>query len=66
MKDFETINQLKAVIETYEYSDKVFESGVVLGLYYAVNILEHGKEYADKMIKMPKPFRCIDGKESGC
>ena len=68
MKDWETINQLKDMIETYEDSNTDKEEGVVIGLYYAVNLLEHGKEYADQRIKMPRKSHCgcIEGKEGGC
>ena len=65
MSEKEKINQLKVMIETYEHSNGDFEAGVVRGLFYAVNLLEHGKEYADKKVKMPL-CSCSDGKECGC
>lgn len=51
----EAINQLKNVIDEYENNDKVFEAGVLRGIFYSMTLLEHGKEYADKKVNMKKP-----------
>jgi len=48
MSEKEKINQLKYMCETFGCRDKRVEEGFVQGLFYAVNLLEHGKEYADK------------------
>lgn len=68
MKNWEAINQLKNMIETYENLNTAKEEGVVIGLYYAVNLLENGKEYADQRIKMPHKTicSCNDEKDGGC
>lgn len=67
MKDWEAINQLKNMIETYEHPNSEFEAGVVMGLTYALTYLEHGKEYADQKVDMPKKnCGCSEGRECGC
>lgn len=50
MSEKEKINQLKSVIENFGCKDKRFEDGFISGLFYAVTLLENGKEYADKKI----------------
>lgn len=66
MNEKEKINQLKAAIENYENENSEMEHGIVLGMFYALNLFQHGKEYADQKIKMPKKCSCEDGKECGC
>lgn len=43
--------QLRGVISDYSGPD---EDGVVKGLLYAVYLIEHGKDYADRKIKLPR------------
>lgn len=50
MSEKEKINQLKYMLETFSFENKDFEDGFVGGLFYAVTLLEHGKEYADSKI----------------
>lgn len=52
MSEKEKINQLKAKIEDFSHSNKDFEKGVITGLFYAVTLLENGREYADQKVKM--------------
>ncbi len=55
MSEKEKINQLKNLIDEYENHDKIFEAGVLRGLFYAVTLLESGKAFADKKVDMKKP-----------
>lgn len=57
MSEKEKINQLKYMIETFGCKDKTFEAGFIGGLFYAVTLLENGKEYADKKIDWNKVGR---------
>lgn len=67
MKDWRTIEKLKRKIEDYEHPNTEFQSGVVLGLFYALNLLEHGEEYTDQKVKMPKSdCGCDEGRDGGC
>ena len=50
MSEKEQINQLKYMVETFGCKNKEFENGFIQGIFYAVTLLEHGKEYADKKI----------------
>lgn len=42
--------QLKTKIECFSHEDKNYEDGVVRGLFYAIMLLEHGKQYADRKV----------------
>lgn len=71
MNDKEVINQIKYMIETFGCRDKGFEKGFVGGLYYAVLLIEKGKQYADKKIDWDEIGREDDDhafmeKECGC
>lgn len=46
----EAINQLKYKLEDFEHTNRVFETGFVKGLFYAVMTLEHGKDYAEQKL----------------
>lgn len=54
MSEKEKINQIKFMIETFGCRDKKFEEGFVGGLFYALTLLEHGKEHADNKIDWKK------------
>lgn len=47
-ENFEAINQLKSKLEDFEHSNRVAEIWFVKGLFYAITLLENGKEYADQ------------------
>ena len=70
MEDKEFINQLKYMIETFSCKDERFERGFVGGLYYAITLKEHGKEYADKKIDwdaIGRVDQCdCEGRDGGC
>lgn len=67
MKNWEAIEALKEIIQDYEHPDSAYESGVVMGLTYAVTVLENGKDYANQKVDIPrKSCGCNDGKECGC
>lgn len=51
MSEKEKINQLKSAIEEFSHKDKTFQDGVVMGMFYALTLFEHGKEYADNHVK---------------
>jgi len=51
----EYINQLKNVIDEYSNPNKYFEAGILRGIFYAVTMFEHGKDYADKKVDMKNP-----------
>jgi hypothetical protein len=51
----EYINQLKNVIDEYSNPNKDFEAGILRGIFYAVTVAEHGKDYADKKVDMKNP-----------
>lgn len=46
----EAICQLKAKLEDFEHSNRVAETWFVKGLFYAITLLESGKEYADQKL----------------
>lgn len=51
MKDnVEIINQLKYKLEDFEYSNKIYETCFVKGLFYAITLLEHGKAEAESKL----------------
>lgn len=57
MSEKEKINQIKAKIEEFTSKNKDYESGVIAGLFYAVTLLENGREYADKKVRLKEPKR---------
>lgn len=70
MSEKEKINQLKYMIETFSCDDQRFEDGFVGGLFYAVTLLEHGKEYADNKIDWKaigrKNDKIVSEEKEGC
>lgn len=46
----EAINRLKAKIESFEHTNRVYETGFVKGVFYSVMTLENGSEFADNKI----------------
>ena len=66
MEKIEIIARLKSKIEMYENVNKDKEEGVVLGLYYALTLIEHGPEYAEEKINMPETCKCYEGRDCGC
>lgn len=66
MEKIEIVARLKAKIEAYENVNRDKEEGVVLGLFYALNLIEHGPEYAEEKIDMPKVCHYDEGRDCGC
>lgn len=50
----EAINQLKSKLEDFEHSNRVAETWFVKGLFYAITLLEHGKQEADSKLSNDK------------
>lgn len=46
----EAINQLKAKLDDFEHTNRVFETGFVKGIFYSILLVQHGKEYADQKL----------------
>lgn len=55
MSEKEKINQIKAKIEEFTSKNKDYETGVIGGLFYAVTLLENGREYAEKKVRLKPP-----------
>lgn len=50
----EAINQLKSKLEDFEHSNRIAETWFVKGLFYAITLLEHGKQEADSKLSNDK------------
>ena len=50
----EAINQLKSKLEDFEHSNRIAETWFVKGLFYAITLLEHGKQEADAKLSNDK------------
>jgi len=46
----EYINRLKSKLENFEHSNKVYETGILKGLFYAIMLAENGQEFADSKL----------------
>lgn len=46
----EYVNRLKSKLENFDHSNKVYETGVLKGLFYAIMLAENGAEFADNKL----------------
>lgn len=46
----EYVNRLKSKLENFDHSNKVYETGVLKGLFYAIMLAENGAEFADSKL----------------
>ena len=54
MKPTTEINQLKSKLEEFEHTNRVYETGFVKGLFYAITLLEHGPQEAEAKLSSDK------------
>ncbi len=53
-ENIEAINQLKYKLEDFEHTNKVYETGFIKGLFYAITLLEDGREEAEAKLSSDK------------